>query len=105
MIELKTHQNFRYLIFAIIYVHQGFIEVFMAIYMSLYLTSHGVSILYVGLTLTIGNSPWIVKIFYGILSDRKKIGRMSRRIPYIIIGSIAAAILFFLLIPINPLSN
>ncbi|MHA1805568.1 MAG: MFS transporter [Promethearchaeota archaeon] len=105
MIELKTHQNFRYLIFAIIYVHQGFIEVFMAIYMSLYLTSHGVSILYVGLTLTIGNSPWIVKIFYGILSDRKKIGRMGRRIPYMIIGSIAAAILFFLLIPVNPLSN
>ncbi len=102
-IELITHKNYRYLIFAMIYLDQGFIEVFMAIYMSLYLSSFGVSILFIGLTLTIGNFPWIIKIFYGILSDRKKIGKLGRRMPYMIIGSIAAAILFFLLIPINPL--
>ncbi|MHA1492369.1 MAG: MFS transporter [Promethearchaeota archaeon] len=104
-IDLKEHQSYRYSIFGIIYLHQGFIEVFMSIYMSLYLMSFGVSILFIGLTLAIGNFPWIIKIFYGIVSDRKSIGSWGRRIPYMLIGSIFAAVLFFVLIPVNPLTD
>ena len=100
--ELSKHQNFRYLIFGMIYLHQGFIEVFMYIYMALYLLSFGVSILYIGLSIAIGTAPWIIKPIYGILSDRKGIGKWGRRIPYMLVGSFFAAILFFMLIPVDP---
>jgi PAT family beta-lactamase induction signal transducer AmpG len=99
---LSEHKNFRYTIFGMIYLHQGFIEVFMYIYMALYLLSFGVSILYIGLTIAIGNAPWIVKPIYGIISDRKRIGNWGRRIPYMLVGSFFSAILFFMLIPVNP---
>jgi len=100
--DLSKHKNFRYLIFGTIYLHQGFIEVFMYIYMALYLLSFGLSILLIGLTIGIGTSPWIVKILYGLMSDRKASKKWGRRIPYMLIGSFFAAILFFMLIPLNP---
>jgi len=100
--DLSKHQNFRYLIFGTIYLHQGFIEVFMYIFMALYLLSFGVSILIIGLTIAIGTSPWIIKIFYGIMTDRKASKKWGRRIPYMLVGSFFSAILFFLLIPLNP---
>ena len=96
--DLSKNKNFRYLIFGTIYLHQGFIEVFMYIYMALYLLSFGLSILLIGLTIGIGTSPWIVKILYGLLSDRKASKKWGRRIPYMLIGSFFAAILFFVLI-------
>ncbi|TFG22121.1 MAG: MFS transporter, partial [Promethearchaeota archaeon] len=101
---LSEHKNFRYTIFGMIYLHQGFIEVFMYIYMALYLLSFGVSILYIGLSIAIGNAPWIVKPLYGIISDRKGFGKWGRRIPYMLVGSFFSAILFFMLIPVNPFS-
>jgi PAT family beta-lactamase induction signal transducer AmpG len=102
---LSEHKKFRYLIFATIYLHQGFIEVFMYIYMALYLLSFGVSILYIGLSIAIGTSPWIIKPLYGILSDRKGMRKWGRRIPYMLVGSFFGAILFFMLIPVNPVTG
>lgn len=102
--ELIKHKKFRYSIFSIIYLHQGFIEVYMYVYMALYLLNHGVSIIIIGLTIAIGTSPWIFKIFYGMASDRKGSKRWGRRIPYMIVGSLFAAILFFMLIPVIPLT-
>ena len=102
--ELIKHQSLRYLIFGTIYLHQGFIQAFMLIYLSLYMLSYGVSILFIGLTITLGAAPWIIKVFYGILSDRKGSKRWGRRIPYMLIGTFFSAILFFTLIPINPLT-
>ncbi len=100
--DLKKQKNLRYAIFSIVYLHQGFIEVFMYTYMALYLLSFGVSILVIGLTIAIGTSPWLFKIFYGMASDRKGSKRWGRRIPYMLVSSFFAAILFFMLIPINP---
>ncbi len=99
---LSEHKNLRYLIFGTIYLHQGFIEVFLNIYMALYLLSYGISILYIGLTIAIGGIPWIIKPLYGMLSDKKGIRTWGRRIPYMLIGSFFGAILFFTLIPVNP---
>ncbi|MBD3255612.1 MAG: MFS transporter [Candidatus Lokiarchaeota archaeon] len=101
-INLQTNRLLRYSIFGIIYLHQGFIEVFMYVYMALYLIRYNVNLALIGLTIAIGTAPWIFKIFYGILSDRKKIGNWGRRLPYMIIGSFFSALLFFMLIPVNP---
>ena len=100
--DLKKQKNLRYAIFSIVYLHQGFIEVFMYTFMALYLLSFGVSIIVIGLTIGLGTSPWLFKVFYGMASDRKGSRRWGRRIPYILVGSFFAAILFFMLIPINP---
>ncbi|MFX0073717.1 MAG: MFS transporter [Candidatus Hermodarchaeota archaeon] len=100
--NLSEQKNFRYLIFGTIYLHQGFIEVFMYIYMALYLISYGVSILYIGLSIGIGTAPWIIKPIYGLLTDRKVSRKWGRRIPYMLVGSFFSAILFFMLIPVNP---
>ncbi|MFW9898518.1 MAG: MFS transporter [Candidatus Thorarchaeota archaeon] len=102
--ELTKQQYLRYFIFGIIYLHQGFIEVFMYTYMALYLLSFGLSIFLIGLTIGLGTSPWLFKIFYGMASDRKGSKRWGRRIPYMLVGSFFAAILFFTLIPVNPLA-
>ena len=102
--DVSKQKYLRYSIFAIIYLHQGFIEVFMYTYMALYLLSYGISILVIGLTIAIGTSPWLFKIFYGIMTDRKGSRKWGRRIPYMLVGSFFAAILFFALIPINPFS-
>jgi PAT family beta-lactamase induction signal transducer AmpG len=85
-----------------IYLHQGFIEVFMYIYMALYLLSYGVSIIYIGLSIALGTSPWIIKPIYGIITDRKGSQKWGRRIPYMLVGTFFAAILFFMLITVNP---
>ncbi len=103
-IDLLKQQRLRYTVFGIIYLHQGFIEVFMYTFMALYLLSYGVSIFVIGLTIAIGTSPWLFKILYGMASDRKGSKRWGRRIPYMLVGSFFAAILFFTLIPINPFS-
>jgi len=53
--DLNEHNLLRNSIFSIVYLHQGFIEVFLFIYMALYMLSFGVSLTIIGFTIFIIN--------------------------------------------------
>ncbi|TFG08136.1 MAG: MFS transporter [Promethearchaeota archaeon] len=103
--DLVEHGLLRNSIFSIVYMHQGFIEVFLFIYMALYMISFGVSLTLIGLTIFIVNLPWIIKPIYGITTDRKGSKKWGRRIPYMLSTSIFSGIMFFFIIPLNPNSD
>lgn len=67
--DLHEHNLIRNSIFSIVYLHQGFIEVFLFIYMALYMLEFGVSLTLIGLTIFIVNLPWVIKPIYGVSTD------------------------------------
>jgi MFS family permease len=100
--NLHDHKLIRNSVFSIVYFNQGVIEVFLFIYMALYMLEFGISLTIIGLTLFIVNLPWVIKPIYGITTDRKGSNKWGRRIPYMISTSFFSAILFFVIIPLNP---
>lgn len=103
--DLNEHNRVRNSIFSIVYFNQGVIEVFLFIYMALYMLEFGISLTIIGLTLFIVNLPWVIKPIYGVTTDRIGSKKWGRRIPYMISTSFLSAILFFVIIPLNPSSD
>ncbi|MBA7664601.1 hypothetical protein ES703_72662 [subsurface metagenome] len=73
--------------------------------MALYMLEFGISLTIIGLTLFIVNLPWVIKPIYGVTTDRIGSKKWGRRIPYMISTSFLSAILFFVIIPLNPSSD
>ena len=103
--DLHDHSLVRNSIFSIVYFNQGVLEVFLFIYMALYMLEFGLSLTLIGLTLFIVNLPWVIKPIYGITTDRIGSKKWGRRIPYMISTSFFSGILMFLLLPLSPSSE
>lgn len=61
----------RYLMFALLYFAQGSIMAFFTALNALYLQSFGLDMSRIGLIGTIALIPFVIKIFFGMLSDKK----------------------------------
>lgn len=77
---------FRYSLFALLYFAQGSILSYFAALNALYLRSFELSMSQIGLFSAIALTPFILKIFLGMLSDRVNLLGRGHRQPYIVLG-------------------
>ncbi len=103
--DLYEHSKLRNTIFGIVYFNQGVLEVFLFIYMALYMLEFGLSLTLIGLTLFIVNLPWVIKPIYGVTTDRIGSKKWGRRIPYMISTCFLSGIMMFVIIPLSPSSD
>lgn len=84
-----------YLMFGALYFTQGTILAYFLSINALYFLENGLTGMNLGIFGTIAMIPFVIKIFYGMLSDRVSLFGMGHRKPYILIGlAIQIACLF-----------
>ncbi|HOH20426.1 MAG TPA: MFS transporter, partial [Anaerolineaceae bacterium] len=99
-----TSQNkiLRFTMFGLLYFTQGTILGYFASLNAIYLLKNGLSIADVGIFSTIALIPFIIKILFGILSDRYNFLGWGHRKPYIVMGLLVQFICLIVVMFINP---
>jgi len=97
-----VNKTLRYSLYGLLYFVQGTVLSYFTALNPLYLRGHGLSMSQVGLIGTIGLLPFVIKIFFGMLSDRVNLFGLGHRKPYIIIGLLIQAIALLFAPLINP---
>jgi PAT family beta-lactamase induction signal transducer AmpG len=91
--------------FGLLYFAQGSVLSYFTALNAIYLLSFGLNLGQIGLISGIALTPFVLKIFLGILSDRVNFFQMGHRKPYIIIGLIIQAVCLFIVPFIDPGKN
>ena len=103
---MRHPSNFtRYSMFGLLYFAQGSVLSYFTALNAIYLLSFGLNLGQIGLISGIALTPFVLKIFLGILSDRVNFFQMGHRKPYIIIGLIIQAVCLFIVPFIDPGKN
>ena len=100
-----TSQNkfLRFGMFALLYFTQGTILGYFASLNALYMLDSGLDMAKVGyISHSIALIPFVIKIFFGMLSDRVNLLKLGHRRPYIVIGLLVQFICLLLVANINP---
>jgi MFS transporter, PAT family, beta-lactamase induction signal transducer AmpG len=99
-----TSQNklLRFGMFALLYFTQGTILGYFASLNALYMLDSGLDMAKVGIFASIALIPFVIKIFFGMLSDRVNLLKLGHRRPYIVIGLIVQFVCLLLVANINP---
>ncbi|MEM7336667.1 MAG: MFS transporter [Chloroflexota bacterium] len=92
MIITEKSKGFKLSLFAILYFVQGIISAFTTTFAKPYLDSFGVDPDLIGLMTSILLLPFILKVFYGMISDRINLFGMGHRLPYIWVSLIISAL-------------
>jgi len=92
----------RFTMFALLYFTQGTILGYFASLNALYMLDNGLDMADVGIFSTIALIPFIIKILYGILSDRYNLLGLGHRKPYIFIGLLVQFACLIAVANINP---
>ena len=92
-----------YFMFGALYFTQGTILAYFLSINALYFKENGLSGLNLGIFGTIAMIPFVIKIFYGMLSDQVSLFGMGHRKPYILIG-LAIQIACLIAVPFIELS-
>ncbi|MBE0687945.1 MAG: MFS transporter [Anaerolineaceae bacterium] len=95
----------RYSTFGLLYFAQGSVLSYFTALNAIYLISFGLHLGQIGLISGIALTPFVLKIFLGILSDRVNLFQMGHRKPYIVIGLIIQALCLFIVPFIDPGKN
>lgn len=95
-------RSLRFTLFGLLYLTQGVVLGYFASLNALYLLSNGLDMADVGVFSSIALIPFVIKIFFGMLSDRYNFFGLGRRKPYIAIGLLVQAICLVLAASINP---
>jgi PAT family beta-lactamase induction signal transducer AmpG len=80
------NKNVRFALFATLYMAQGAVMGYFTSLNSLYLQSYGLGLDKIGLIGSIAMIPFVLKIFFGLLSDKVNFLHFGYRKPYILIG-------------------
>lgn len=98
-------KNTRYALFATLYLAQGAIMSYFTSLNALYLQTYGLGMDKVGLIGTIAMIPFVLKIFFGLLSDKVNFFHFGHRKPYILIGLLIQIVCLLIVPFINPAQN
>lgn len=88
--------------FALLYFTQGTVLGYFASVNALYLLSNGLDMADVGIFSAIALIPFVIKILFGIISDRYNLFGLGHRKPYIFIGLLVQFACLLLVANINP---
>lgn len=94
-----------YSMFALLYFAQGAVLSYFTALNAIYLLSFDISMSKIGIISGIALTPFVLKIFLGILSDRVNLFKLGHRKPYIIIGLLVQAICLVLVPFVDPSVN
>lgn len=99
-----TSQNktLRFSMFALLYFTQGTILGYFASVNALYLMESGFNMARVGIFSTIALIPFVIKILFGMLSDRYNLFGLGHRKPYIFIGLLVQLVCLLIVANVNP---
>jgi PAT family beta-lactamase induction signal transducer AmpG len=102
-----TSQNkfLRFSMFALLYFTQGTILGYFASLNALYMLDSGLDMAKVGIFASIALIPFVIKIFFGMLSDRVNLLKLGHRRPYIVIGLLVQFACLLVVANINPGQN
>jgi PAT family beta-lactamase induction signal transducer AmpG len=102
-----NHQSktVRFTMFALLYFTQGTILGYFASLNALYMLENGLDMADVGIFSTIALIPFIIKILFGILSDKYNLFGLGHRKPYIFIGLMVQFACLIAVANINPGEN
>ena len=92
----------RFSFFAVIYFAEGIILGYFASLNALYLLGNGIDIAKIGIFSSIALIPFVIKILFGMLSDRFNFFGLGHRKPYIAIGLIVQFVCLLIVAQINP---
>jgi len=95
----------RFTMFALLYFTQGTILGYFASLNALYMLDNGLNMADVGIFSTIALIPFVIKILFGILSDRFNLLGLGHRKPYIFIGLLVQFACLLVVANINPGTN
>jgi len=93
-----------YFMFSALYFTQGTVLAYFLSINALYFIENGLTGMNLGIFGTIAMVPFVIKIFYGMLSDRVSLFGMGHRKPYILIG-LAIQIACLAVVPLIDLSQ
>jgi len=96
---------FRYSMFGLLYFAQGAVLSYFTALNAIYLLSFNISLSRIGIISGIALTPFILKIFLGILSDKVNLFQFGHRKPYIIIGLLLQAVCLMIVPFVNPATN
>jgi PAT family beta-lactamase induction signal transducer AmpG len=88
--------------FGLLYFTQGTVLGYFASLNALYLLANGLDMVDVGIFSTIALIPFVIKILFGMLSDRFNFFGLGHRKPYIAIGLVVQLICLVIAASINP---
>jgi PAT family beta-lactamase induction signal transducer AmpG len=95
-------KSLRFSLFGLLYFTQGIILGYFAALNALYLLSNGLDMADVGIFSSIALLPFVIKILFGILSDRYNFFGWGHRRPYIVIGLLGQFVCLLLVATVNP---
>jgi MFS transporter, PAT family, beta-lactamase induction signal transducer AmpG len=95
-------KTLRFTMFGLLYFTQGTVLGYFAALNALYLLANGLNMVDVGLFSTIALIPFVIKILFGMLSDRFNFFGLGHRKPYIVIGLLVQFICLLLVTAVNP---
>ena len=95
----------RFSFFAMIYFAEGIVLGYFASLNALYLLGNGIDMAKIGIFSSIALIPFVIKIFFGMLSDRFNLFGWGHRKPYIAIGLAVQFICLLIVARINPGEN
>lgn len=95
----------RFSMFALLYFTQGTILGYFASLNALYLLGNGLDLGKVGIFSSIALIPFVIKILFGMLSDRFNFFKLGHRKPYIFIGLLVQFACLIAVAQINPGEN
>jgi PAT family beta-lactamase induction signal transducer AmpG len=102
---MNRSKLFRYSMFALLYFAQGAVLSYFTALNAIYLLSFGLSMSRIGIISGIALTPFVLKIFLGMLSDRVNLFNFGHRKPYIVIGLFLQAVCLVFVPFINPGEN
>lgn len=91
MLINSASKPYRLSLFGILYFVQGLISAFTINFAKPYLDSYGVDPDLIGTMSSLLLLPFILKVFYGMISDRFNLFGLGHRLPYIVIALVVAA--------------
>lgn len=95
-------KTIRFTMFALLYFTQGTILGYFASLNALYMLDNGLDMADVGIFSTIALIPFVIKILFGIMSDRYNLFGLGHRKPYIFIGLMVQFACLIIAANINP---
>ncbi|MBI9047073.1 MAG: MFS transporter [Anaerolineaceae bacterium] len=91
----------RYMMFGLLYFTQGTVFSYFTALNALYFLDNGLSMTDVGIFASIAMIPFVIKVFFGMLSDKVNLFGAGHRKPYILLGLFVQAVCLVVVPMIN----
>ncbi|MFN2135388.1 MAG: MFS transporter, partial [Candidatus Promineifilaceae bacterium] len=104
MHQQKSRQ-FLFLLFAMLYFVQGVITSYQLNFFKPHMSSEGIDADRLAIVATLALLPFIIKLIYGLISDRFNFFGFGHRVPYMVIGVLVCSLAFFAAYFVDPGEN